>query len=161
MLVHLEERYKGRISAQAGPLAEGIIWRMMEDARANESAGFPFGGHLTGCGCITNRIAVRSDGAIVPCSLLGHMELGRINEDRIKQIWQSNAELKRLRERINIALSAFEFCQGCGYIPYCTGNCPAMAFSFLGEINHPSPESCLKRFLDRGGRLPLKNCRGV
>ena len=37
---------------------------------------------------------------------------------------------------------------------YCTGNCPALAYTILGKENHPSPDACLKRFLDGGGVLP-------
>jgi len=101
-----------------------------------------------------SKMAVRADGVMVPCNQIGHIELGRINEDDLKEVWQNHPELNRLRERRNIPLSDFEFCNGCDYIDYCAGGCPALAYTFLGDEYHPSPDSCLKRFLEAGGRLP-------
>lgn len=100
-------------------------------------------------------IAVRADGVMVPCIQMSHMSLGRINEDDLKKIWQNHPELNRLRDRQNIPLSDFEYCRGCDYIDYCTGNCPALAYMILGNETHPSPDACLKRFLEEGGRLPM------
>jgi SynChlorMet cassette radical SAM/SPASM protein ScmE len=155
-LLSLSKKYDGRISATAGPLAEGRIWLMMEQADRAEEKATPGGGYLTGCGGPDRKIAVRADGIIVPCLYLSHMELGRINKDDLKDIWQNHPELKALRERRNIPLSDFGFCNGCEYIDYCTGNCPALAYEILGVVNHPSPDACLTRFLEGGGRLPDK-----
>ncbi|MCU0287234.1 MAG: SPASM domain-containing protein [Acidobacteria bacterium] len=99
------------------------------------------------------RLAIRSDGVIVPCNQLGHIELGRINRDNLREVWQSNSNLNSLRERRQISLDYFEYCRGCEYVNYCTGNCPALAYSILGNENHPSPDSCLKRFLETGGNI--------
>ena len=85
---------------------------------------------------------------------LCHMELGRINQGDLGEIWRHHPELTRLRQRNTISLSDFEFCRGCPYIPYCTGNCPALAYTMVGKENHPAPDACLKRFLEAGGRLP-------
>ena len=153
-LLKLNEKYDGRISATAGPLAEGKNWLEMEKARQDGIEIVPGWGHLTGCNGPMNQIGVRADGVMVPCIQLSHMELGRINRDSLQQVWQQNVELNRLRERHKVQLSNFEFCQGCDYIPYCTGNCPALAYTILGKENHPSPDACLKRFLEAGGRLP-------
>jgi SynChlorMet cassette radical SAM/SPASM protein ScmE len=153
-LARLSEKYNGRISALAGPLAEVSHWGRMEEARAMGAAPFEMGGHLTACGCPTNKISVRADGVYVPCSLLAHMELGRINLDSLEDIWRESAALNRLRSRHTIPLTDFEFCVGCDYIPYCTGNCPALAYSMTGEVDHPSPDACLRRFLNAGGKLP-------
>jgi len=101
-----------------------------------------------------SKMAVRADGVVVPCTQLNHMELGHINEDDLREIWQNHPQLERLRERGTIALCDFDFCTDCDYIPYCTGSCPALTYTILGEENHPSPDACLKRFLEEGGRLP-------
>jgi len=153
-LLKLEKKYNGRISATAGPLAEGRDWLEMQKACQQKREMIPGRGHLTGCNGPMSQIAVRADGVIVPCDQMSHVELGRINRDNLQEVWQEDAALKRLRERHNIALSDFEFCQGCEYISYCTGNCPALAYTILGKENHPSPDACLKRFLEAGGRLP-------
>lgn len=155
-LRRLSEQYSGRIDAQAGPLAEVEMWCEMEEARMKDAPPFPNGGYLTGCGCHNNNISVRADGVITPCSMLPHMELGRMNQDSLTEIWQRHPDLNRLRQRYTIPLTGFEFCTGCPYIPYCTGNCPGLAYTMLGQVDHPSPDACLRRFLEDGGKLPME-----
>lgn len=153
-LLRLSEKYTGRISAMAGPLAEARQWRRMEEARMQAAPPFPNGGRLTACGCPSNKIAVRADGVIVPCSMLSHIKLGHISRDSLVETWQQSAELNRIRQRHLIQLTDFEFCDACPYISYCTGNCPGLAFAMTGQVDHPSPDACLKRFLEAGGKLP-------
>jgi len=154
-LLRLTERYNGRISAQAGPLAEGEIWCKMEEACMKGALPFPHGGSLTACGCHSSKINVRADGVITPCCMLPHMELGRINHASLKDVWQQHPDLHRLRQRHTIPLTAFAFCEDCTYIPYCTGNCPGLAYTITGKVDHPSPDACLRRFLEEGGKLPI------
>ncbi len=158
-LLRLLRKYNGRINAEAGPLAEAETWLEMEKARQERRQRMPGRGCLTGCGGPMSKLAVRVDGVIVPCIQMSHIELGRINRDNLHEVWENHPELKRLRERRNIPLSDFEFCKGCDYIPYCTGNCPALAYTILGEENHPSPDACLRKFLKEGGRLPDENAK--
>jgi SynChlorMet cassette radical SAM/SPASM protein ScmE len=153
-LLKLEKKYNGRISASAGPLAEARSWLEMEEACSKAKESIPGRGYLTSCNGPMNTLAVRADGVMTPCIQMSHIELGIINRDDLQRVWQEHPELKRLRERHKIPLSNFEFCQGCEYINYCTGNCPALAYTILGIENHPSPDACLKRFLEAGGRLP-------
>jgi len=152
-LVRLNQKYHGRINAAAGPLAEARMWRKMQEARDAGAPAFSNGGHLTGCGCTFEKIAVRADGAIVPCNMLPHIVLGYINRDSLKDIWQTAPALADLRARRAIPLSDFEFCVGCEYQSYCTGNCPGLAYTLTGQVNHPSPDACLRRFLVDGGRI--------
>jgi SynChlorMet cassette radical SAM/SPASM protein ScmE len=152
-LLRLTVKYNGRISAQAGPLADGRMWRRMEEARAHNAPVFHNGGRLTACGCPSNKISVRADGAIVPCNLLAHIELGRINHDSLAEIWKKSPALNHLRNRHTIPLTGFEFCDGCSYIPYCTGNCPGLAYTLTGTVDHPSPDACLRCFLAEGGAI--------
>lgn len=153
-LLRLAKKYNGRITANAGPLANARMWLEMEKARREGLESMPGRGCLSGCGGMMSKIAVRADGVFVPCSQLPHIELGRINNDAIIDIWQNHPEMNRMRNRRKIPLSEFEFCQGCDYINYCTGNCPALSYTLLGIEDHPSPDACLKRFLEDGGRLP-------
>ncbi len=152
-LKRLSEKYAGRISATAGPLAEAKTWAQMQDAYMKGSPPFFSGGYLTACKCYSQKIAVRANGVIVPCWMLAHIELGRINENPLKEVWQHHSTLKRLRQRHMIPLTHFEFCSGCSYIPYCSGNCPGLAYTLTGEVNHPSPDACLRCFLKDGGAL--------
>ena len=153
-LLRLTETYGARISATAGPLTDGRTWRRMEEARAQEAPAFPNGGRLTACGCPINKISVRADGAIVPCAMLAHVELGRINDDSLVEVWRHSPALNHLRNRHAIPLAGFEFCAGCPYVPYCTGNCPGLAYTLTGKVDHPSPDACLRRFLEAGGAIP-------
>jgi len=152
-LLRLTQKYNGRISASAGPLSEGRMWRRMQEAWAQGAPAFPNGGRLTACGCPSSKIAVRADGAIVPCNMLAHMELGRINQDRLLEVWQHSSALNQLRRRHTTPLTEFEFCAGCSYTPYCTGNCPGLAYTLTGKVDHPSPDACLRRFLEEGGTI--------
>ncbi len=129
------------------------MWRRMEEARLAGAPPFPNGGRLTGCNCHSDKIAIRADGAIVPCNMLDHMVLGWIGEDSLEEVWQHSPALNGMRRRHEIPLSDFDFCADCPYLDYCTGNCPALAYSLMGEVNHPSPDACLRRFLEQGGSL--------
>jgi len=153
-LLRLTSKYNGRISAQAGPLAEARGWLKMTDAFEKKMDSLPDRGYLTGCGGFMSKMAVRADGVMVPCGLIPGMELGRINRDDLKDVWQNHQELNRFRARRDIPLTDFKYCRGCDYINYCTGSCPALASALLNDPYHPSPDACLKRFLDEGGKLP-------
>ncbi len=153
-LLKLSKKYNGRISATSGPLADAKMWLKMGKARREGKEPLENCGSLTACGCVTNRMGVRADGVMVPCILLGQIELGRINKDSLQEVWQNHPSLKRLRRRRSIPLSDFKFCQGCDYMNYCTGNCPASAYNLLGNDQHPSPDAFLRNFLEVGGRLP-------
>lgn len=153
-LVSLNRLYQNRITATAGPLAEALLWSAMEKARLEGKRSLPGQGYLLACGGVMSKMAVRPDGALVPCSHLSHLEMGYINRDDLLSVWQDHPTLGRLRQRTRTPLSDFEFCRQCHYVPYCTGNCPALAYNILGVDHHPSPDACLKRFLEAGGRLP-------
>ncbi|MCK4983483.1 MAG: SynChlorMet cassette radical SAM/SPASM protein ScmE [Victivallaceae bacterium] len=156
-LFKLEKKYNGRINAQAGPLASGKHWVEMEKAKAAGLPEIPGRGLLTSCGGVYSKMAVLADGTMVPCSQLPHMNLGRINQDSLADIWLNHPELKRLRDRRDIPLKEFDFCEGCEYIPYCRGGCPALAYTLGGDENIPSPDACYRTFLEAGGKLPKLN----
>jgi SynChlorMet cassette radical SAM/SPASM protein ScmE len=159
-LLDLSKKYDGRISAMAGPLAEARTWCRMEKARSEGAPAFPYGGRLTGCGCTSSKIAVRADGKIIPCCMLPHIELGRIIHDSLEEVWHHSPALNQLRRRYTIELTRFQFCSDCQYISYCTGNCPGAAYSLTGMVDHPSPDACLRHYLEGGGLLP-KTTKGA
>ena len=49
--------------------------------------------------------------------------------DSLAKVWQLSPNLNRLRRRHTISLTDFDFCDDCPYIPYCTGNCPGLAYT--------------------------------
>jgi len=156
-LLKLNRKYDNKISASAGPLAEARMWNEMEQARRENKEYLPGGGYLTACGCVHVRIGVRADGVIVPCPMVSHIELGRINTDSLEDIWQNHPKMIEMRNRAKIPLSNFDHCKGCDYVPYCTGNCTALSYTRTGKEHQPSSDECLRRFLDKGGKLP-DNC---
>lgn len=154
LLWDLQEKYPGRITATAGPLAAARNWRKMIEDQKEGKPPENGRGYLMACGGVFSKLAVRADGVLVPCMQMCHLELGRINRDDLGVVWREHPELKRLRERRRIPLRDFAFCQGCPYVSYCTGNCPAVAYTRTGREDQPNPDDCLWRFLKEGGRLP-------
>ena len=157
VLTRLNREYNGRITACAGPLAVARAWREMEKARSEGRESLPGRGMLRACGGVLSKLAVRADGVMTPCIQMSHIELGRINEVSLQEVWKEHPELMSLRQRRDIPLGDFAFCDGCEYIPYCTGNCPALAYTITGRENHPSPDACLRVFLQDGGILPMEH----
>ncbi|PIS30581.1 SynChlorMet cassette radical SAM/SPASM protein ScmE [Candidatus Saganbacteria bacterium CG08_land_8_20_14_0_20_45_16] len=157
VLTALNKKYQNRISASAGPLANVKHWRLMLESLKEGKPPLFGGGYLTSCGGVNSKLAVRADGAIIPCLQMPHLELGHINQDDLKELWQNHPELKKLRQRREIPLKNFEFCRDCEYINYCRGGCPALSYTITGEVYGPSPDACLRQFLTKGGRLPLVN----
>ena len=157
VLLNLARKYQGRIGAQAGPLAEARAWLDMERVRRREPYQTPHGGFLVGCGGPGSKMAVRADGVMLVCGQLPDIELGLINVDDLKQVWNEHSELNRFRRRNQIPLTEFDFCRGCDYIPSCTGSCPAVAYTSFNDAWHPSPDACLKRFVESGGVLPSED----
>lgn len=153
-LDRIAARYPGRVQAAAGPLAEVRTWREMIAAAAAKAPPSARGGRLTACGCTWNKLAVRADGAYVPCSMLPSLALGWVNRDALVEVWRTSPVLASMRARSQIELASFDECKGCAFIPYCTGNCPALAYRLVGKVDHPSPDACLRRFLEAGGRVP-------
>jgi SynChlorMet cassette radical SAM/SPASM protein ScmE len=158
LLCELQAKYPDRISASAGPLAEARDWGKIIKACSEGREPIAGRGHLVSCGGANIRLGVRCDGVIVPCLLMSHLELGRINQDDLGEVWRNHPELKHIRERHHIPLSDFAFCRDCEFLPYCAGGCPAVAYNRTGQVDHPNPDSCLKRFLEEGGQLPHVSC---
>lgn len=153
-LVDLFRLYNGRIHASAGPLAEALEWESMERSRREKRCTTEGKGFLTSCqGPLTN-MAVRADGAILVCAHMPGLVIGHVNEDDLAVVWQQSPVIAEFRQRMMIPLTEFSFCDGCPYVRYCTGGCPALAYSWFGNPHHPSPESCYRLFLQGGGTLP-------
>ena len=148
-LLELDRRYDGRISAQAGPLADAKMWAAMLQGVISDG-----GGTLSSCRCPNNTLAVRADGVYVPCTLLPMIELGRINHTPLTEIWHNHPEMIRLRERRIIPLSNFWQCRGCVYLPSCRGGCPGVTASITGDPYRPGTDICLRGFLEDGGSVP-------
>jgi len=148
-LNQLAERYDGRITASAGPLANRRMYKEMQDARATGEKSTRWQmGYLTSCGCVFNKLAVHHDGVITPCNMLPQLELGKINVDSLTEIWQSHPTLKALKDRRQIPMGDVPGCEDCEWAPYCNGSCPGLAYEMTGDFNLANPHDCYRRFLE-------------
>ena len=154
ILVRLKRIYQGRITSNSGPLSEAELWTEMENARQNGTLSIPERGYLSSCKCSFSAIDVRADGVMVPCGLLSHVELGRINRDSLQHVWLHHPELNNLRNRTQVSLLEFSQCRQCEYVEFCAGGCPALVYNREGRMDRPGIDACFKQFLDDGGRLP-------
>jgi SynChlorMet cassette radical SAM/SPASM protein ScmE len=148
-LAVMAERYNGRITATAGPLANWRIYNEMKHARATglKSTRIQMG-YLTACGCAFKKLAVHHDGTITPCNMLPKLEMGRINIDSLKEIWKSHPTLKVLKERKQIPMNQVPGCRDCEWTDYCNGGCPGLAYEMTGDFNSANPHDCFRHFLE-------------
>jgi len=146
-LVAINERYGGRIGAQAGPLARA---RMMKEIRERLEKGETSKkgrGTFCSCGGVFNKMAVLHDGTYVPCNMLPALVMGRMGEVSLREVWQTHPNIICVRERRRIPITEAEECRGCIYAGFCTGGCPGTVMSKTGILNSIDPLACYKRYL--------------
>jgi SynChlorMet cassette radical SAM/SPASM protein ScmE len=148
----LDRKYPGRLVATHGPLFDLKNWRYFEESV--KEGRFQNKGTLSGCGCHMTKLSVRSDGHYAVCDMIAGIDLGKIGENKLIDVWTGNDTLCTFRKRYTIELQNFDYCRDCKYAPYCSGNCPATAFTLTGDPHRPAPDSCYKLFLEQGGVLP-------
>ena len=158
IIQELQKKYPNRINAQAGPQACMRMWRQIEKAVNGDETAIQETrcGFLGSCGCIWNKMSVRADGIMIPCSQLSQMEMGRINRDGLRDVWLNSPVLNEMRKRTAIKLSEFDSCRDCEYREFCRGGCPATAYTIFGSTSVPNLaiDSCYREFLKQGGTLP-------
>lgn len=144
MLTELSERYPGRISASAGPLAYARELKNIQEAMRRGETGFPGRGCLTACGGVFSQMGVMHDGTMVPCHNLSTLPIGNIQQDDLGAAWQSGAWIQAARQRYTIPLSSLETCRDCEYQSFCTGGCPGGAVYLYDDLNARSPLDCYR-----------------
>jgi radical SAM protein with 4Fe4S-binding SPASM domain len=87
---------------------------------------------IGGCGCARLYAALEPNGDIFPCVFMP-IKIGNIRKDKIKEVWKSNKELKKMRDR-----SSFKGCGNCKYKTIC-GGCRARAYGYFGDVQGPDP----------------------
>lgn len=151
-LDRLLDRYPGRITAQAGPLAKRRAYAEMEEARRTGRKTTRWGmGCLTACGCVFSRLDVLHNGDIVPCHILHRVVLGNVRRDSLLDIWRHHPLLLALRERRAVPMDRVPGCEDCEWTPYCNGSCPGVAQETTGNFNFANPDDCYRRFLAENG----------
>ena len=89
------------------------------------------------CG-IFNILGILGDGRISICgigSVADALVLGRIGEDKIKDIWHNNSVLKDIRANVPSRLEGI--CGRCIFKGYCLGKCRANAYYLRGSVIAP------------------------
>lgn len=149
LLEEAEKRYPNRIHAAAGPMAKLEMYRQLEKAkRTNGQISTPWKmGRLSACGGVFQKLSINHDGVITPCNLLPSVELGRINQTSISEIWQDHPVLKSMRERQHKKTRDLPSCRECEWADYCNGSCPGLACELTGHYNQACPHDCYRTFL--------------
>ncbi len=75
-LLALSEKYRNPIQVVAGHSSEAGQWIAMERARLAGKSSCNDTGFSNSCGGVNSKMAVKSNGVMVPCSQLTHIEEG-------------------------------------------------------------------------------------
>jgi SynChlorMet cassette radical SAM/SPASM protein ScmE len=143
-LMALNERYGGRISALAGPLALAREFADIEARMARGEAEMPGCGKLISCGGVFKQLGIQHDGTIVPCHLLSPLTMGMIGVDSLQEAWLHHPAINTVRQRRSIPIQSLPTCRDCPYARFCTGGCPGTVMSITGELNARDPMSCYR-----------------
>ena len=143
-LLALSERYDGRISAQAGPLALARQFAEIEARLARGETEMPGRGKLASCGGVFQKVDIQHDGTIVPCHLLPTLKMGVIGVDNLQEAWLHHPAINIVRQRRSIPIRSLPTCRDCPYAGFCNGGCPGTAMIQTGELNSRNPMSCYR-----------------
>ena len=143
-LMALNERYEGRISAQAGPLALAKQFADIEARMARGETEMPGRGTLSACGGVFQKVDIQHDGTIVPCHMLPTLTMGMIGVDDLQEAWLHHPAINAVRQRRSIPTSSLETCRDCPYAGFCTAGCPGMAMNVTGKLNARDPLICYR-----------------
>ncbi len=147
-LVVINEKYGGRIGAQAGPLTRAKTMKEITDLLARGESSKQGRGKLCSCGGVFNKMAVLHDGTMVPCNMLPELAMGRISETTVEKAWQTHPNINMVRERRKIPITEIEECRDCTYAGFCSGGCPGNVMAKTGKLNGIDPLTCYKRYLE-------------
>ena len=120
-LAVLNEKYNGRISANAGPQALARHFAEIEESLARGQKSLPGRGKLCSCGGVFSEMAVLHDGTMVPCDMLPTLTMGVIGLHSLAEAWRCSPAINTVRYRREIPLASLPECQGCQYAGFCAG----------------------------------------
>ena len=92
------------------------------------------------CGAGRSVCAIRSDGAVTPCSGFWDLTAGSLKKKTFKDIWENSNVLKEFRSLDKHSLDSIPECKACEYKYFCTGNCRASAYYYSGSILGFTPD---------------------
>lgn len=102
-------------------------------------------GNFSTCPAAQNTLSIRSDGKVVPCSVLWTLICGDIRENSLREIWDNSPVLRQIREIADEPLTDHgKECERCDYLSYCNGGCRAAAFyTNNGDLRSIDKSTCL------------------
>ncbi|MBM4429063.1 MAG: radical SAM protein [Chloroflexi bacterium] len=146
-LLMLNERYGGRINAQAGPLSRATFFAEIKELVARGETGKPGRGTLCSCGGVFQKRAVLHGGTMVPCNLLPTLTMGVIGVNPLREAWQHHPSINAVRQRREIPLDSLPTCHDCHYTGFCAGGCPASVMARYGRLNAVDPVFCYGNYV--------------
>jgi radical SAM protein with 4Fe4S-binding SPASM domain len=93
----------------------------------------------TGCGIGTWSTFINPDGQVLPCPQMPDIIAGHLNQQRLKDIWESSKAFKIFREKENIESPV---CYQCPHWKLCKGGCKAKARMYGKSLKSPDLWSC-------------------
>jgi SynChlorMet cassette radical SAM/SPASM protein ScmE len=145
-LAALSKKYGGRISANAGPQALASHYAEIEESLARGEKSRPGRGKLCACGGVFGKMAILHDGTMVPCNMLPTLTMGVYGFHSLTAAWRNSPAINAVRYRHDIPLESLASCQGCAYIGFCSGGCPASTMARYGRLNVRDPNCCYRIF---------------
>lgn len=145
-LTAINERYGGRIGAQAGPLSRARHFAQIAERVAQGESSMPGRGTLCSCGGVFTKMAILHDGTMAPCNLLPTLTMGVVGANPVQEAWLHHPSINVVRQRRQIPLNALESCHDCPYTGFCAGGCPASVMSKFGRLNIIDPVICYRRY---------------
>jgi SynChlorMet cassette radical SAM/SPASM protein ScmE len=147
-LIAINERYGGRIGAQAGPLSRAKMMGEITERLASGDTSMNGRGTLCSCGGVFNKMAVLHDGTLAPCNMLPTLAMGKMGEVPLRDTWQTHPNINIVRQRRKIPITEIEECRDCEFAGFCTGGCPGSVMSKTGKLNAIDPLVCYKKYLE-------------
>ncbi len=156
-LTELNQKYQGRISANAGPLSLAKMVKEIEAQMAQSKEGPSGRGTLCSCGGAFGKMAVLHDGTMVPCNMLPKLVMGVVGIHPLKESWLYHPAINLMRYRRQVPLKSLPECRDCEYIPFCAGGCPAGVVGRGGGILTPDTFLfCYKKYLEEAKKHGIR-----
>lgn len=93
----------------------------------------------TSCGIGFKKIAILSNGDIVPCEVLNNLVVGNINKDNIFEVFRKSSIMEEIR---NSTVENIEQCRSCSAKNVCKGGCKASAWLNSQSFFAPDERQC-------------------
>jgi len=102
-------------------------------------------GTFSTCPAGNTMLSIRSDGKVVPCSVLWTLICGDIRKSSLSDIWEDSPVLRKIRDLADKPLADHcEECEKCDYLSYCNGGCRAAAYyANNGDLEGIDKANCL------------------